>query len=126
MSCTTRIWESCWLGEFKTQAQHAQGPTWGPSTAATNSMCSTTWVVCSFVQNYRRLATVGAFIVLIMLLYSMSAFMLFESYGDLAVPGGMGDENGQCKTLFQCFISYSYRCRPFPTLLPNASIRARS
>lgn len=60
-------------------------------------------VLSSFTGNWRRLSTVFMFMVLVMLLFAISAFMIFENADD------MGDESGRCTTLLQCFTSYTYR-----------------
>ena len=61
-------------------------------------------VLGSFTTNWKRLGTVGAFMVLIMLVYATTAYLVFENEVD-----GIGDQQGRCTTLLQCFISYSYR-----------------
>ena len=63
-------------------------------------------VLGSFTSNWKRLGTVGAFMVLVMLVYATMAFLVFENS---ETEIGIGDEEGRCTTLLQCFISYSYR-----------------
>eukprot|EP01052_Picozoa_sp_SAG31_P011824 SAG31_NODE_679_length_12887_cov_3.259540_7_plen_105_part_00 len=68
-------------------------------------------ILGSFTQNFSRLTTMIAFMVLAMLLFAISAFLEFENK-----DSGIGSVNGECDTLLQCFISYIYRGLSMSTL----------
>eukprot|EP01052_Picozoa_sp_SAG31_P044925 SAG31_NODE_8010_length_1542_cov_1.155925_2_plen_120_part_00 len=69
-------------------------------------------ILGSFTQNFHRLGTMIIFMILIMLLFAISAYLVFENKG----MDGIGNTHGECDTLLQCFVSYSYRGLSMSTL----------
>lgn len=58
-------------------------------------------VVTSIVGNWKRLGSVALFLIMIMFWYGMSGLLYFENIE--------GNTNSRCRTLLECFVSYSFR-----------------
>ena len=58
-------------------------------------------VIVSIVGNWRRLGSVGMFLIMMMFWYGMSGFLFFENLPD--------NDGNSCRTLLECFVSYSFR-----------------
>ena len=91
-------------------------------------------VLSSVLMNIRRLTTVFMFTIMVMYFFAISGLLIFETNNAAVVGSGAAKKNntatdaldsgleileplvpppppgnGQCATLMQCFISYTYR-----------------